>query len=335
MSVFQTPPPDFSLNDVSELVQTHYGMEVRVKALDSERDQNFLIQNGGQSFVLKISNPAEEFDVLDMQNKVMQHIINEDSRFDLTLPVPSLNSEKIVQVEKDGQTNWVRILKYIHGQFLKDSTHHNSMLFELGTFLARLDHAMEGFDHPAAHRSFPWDGANTDFLVSHKKFIKNNREIVDHFLEQYENNVLIHESHLRKMVIHNDGNDHNVLVNGNGETTGIIDFGDMIYTFITLEPAVCMAYVALEREEPLSSISEVLKGYNQSFPLNEFELKSALYLMCLRLCITITMAAYRKSLFPDNAYISVNENQAWAFLEKMKHEDLNEWSKQLTAYVES
>ena len=57
--------------------------------------------------------------------------------------------------------------------------------------------------------------------------------------------------------------------------------------------------------------------------------------MCLRLCITITMAAYRKSLFPDNAYISVNENQAWAFLEKMKHEDLNEWSKQLTAYVES
>ena len=47
------------------------------------------------------------------------------------------------------------------------------------------------------------------------------------------------------------------------------------------------------------------------------------------------MAAYRKQLFPDNKYISVTENQAWDFLEKMQNEDLKKWSDKLVEYAES
>jgi hypothetical protein len=45
------------------------------------------------------------------------------------------------------------------------------------------------------------------------------------------------------------------------------------------------------------------------------------------------MAAYRKQLFPDNKYISVTENQAFDFLEKMKNEDLHRWSDKLVEYA--
>ena len=47
------------------------------------------------------------------------------------------------------------------------------------------------------------------------------------------------------------------------------------------------------------------------------------------------MAAYRKQLFPANKYISITENQAWNFLEKMQNEDLNKWSVQLVEYAKS
>ncbi len=47
------------------------------------------------------------------------------------------------------------------------------------------------------------------------------------------------------------------------------------------------------------------------------------------------MASYRKQLFPDNKYISVTENQAFNFLEKMQNEDLHKLSDRLVEYAVS
>jgi Ser/Thr protein kinase RdoA (MazF antagonist) len=107
----------------------------------------------------------------------------------------------------------------------------------------------------------------------------------------------------------------------------------MIYSYVALEPAVCMAYVSLDKDNPLHAISQVLKGFHQSFPLNENELKSVIYLMCLRLCISITMASYRQSLFPENTYLSVSESPAREFLNRMKSENLALWSDKLIGCV--
>ena len=335
MSVFSTPPPRYSTFEAEQLAKSKFGINGQANPLSSDRDQNFLIRSEEDSFILKISNSAESFDELDMQNKVMQHIVKVDPEFELTLPLCSLSGDEIIQIENKGQTNWVRGLKYINGKFLKDSTHDQIMLLELGSFLGRLDNAMKDFNHPAAKRTFPWDVRYTDFLKVHKNHINKDRDIIDYYLSKYETHVLPNESYLRKAIIHNDGNDHNVLLDQNGKTTGIIDFGDMVYSYIALEPAVCMAYVSLEKTDTLEVISTILKGYHQAFHLNEYELNSVIFLLCLRLCITITMAAYRKKLFPENAYLSVSENQAWELLNRMKIKDLNDWSKQLTKYAQS
>ena len=96
-----------------------------------------------------------------------------------------------------------------------------------------------------------------------------------------------------------------------------------------------MAYVALDKEEPLEPIAQVLKGFHEKFPLTHDELLAVIYLVCMRSCITVTMAAYRKQLFPANKYISVTENQAFDFLEKIQKEDLTRWSDKLVEYAES
>ena len=54
-----------------------------------------------------------------------------------------------------------------------------------------------------------------------------------------------------------------------------------------------------------------------------------IYFICLRLCVSVTMAAYRKKIFPDNKYIRVTENQAWDFLEKIEQVDLEYCSDQI------
>ena len=330
MSVFNSPPPNYSLEDIIKLVEDHYGFIVQITVLNSERDQNFLCATDKKKYVLKISNPDEDRAVLEMQNACMQYIKDHDP----SLQVP-LAFKEVKTIEYEGTSFFIRLVDYLPGQFLMNVDHHNDLLYELGSFLGRLRSAMNGFDHPAGHRDFPWDVANVDFIKEHKHFLNSKKGIVDHFINQYEQNVLPIVSKLRKVLIHNDGNDHNVLVNENGKINGIIDFGDMIYTFIACEPAVCMAYVALEKDDPLEAIAQVLKGFHEKFPLTHDELLSVIYLVCMRSCITVTMAAYRKQLFPDNKYISVTEDQAWDFLKKMQHEDLKKWSDKLVVYAES
>ena len=91
--------------------------------------------------------------------------------------------------------------------------------------------------------------------------------------------------------------------------------------------------VAIDNDDPFSSVASILKGYHELNPLNKHELNSIIYLMCMRLCISITMAVYRKKLFPENKYLIVSEMKARKFLKKMLNEDLNKWANQLIEFV--
>ena len=330
MSVFSSPPPNYSVEDVMLMIKVHYGIKVQAMVLNSERDQNFLCNAGEKKYVLKISNPDEDRSVLEMQNACVQYIKEHDP----SVQVP-LAFKEVKTIKNEGTSFFIRLVDYLPGQLLMDVVHHNDLLYELGSFLGRLRIAMNGFDHPAGRRDFPWDVAYIDFIKEHKHYLESKEGVVDHFIDQHKQIVLPITSKLRKALIHNDGNDHNVLVNEDGETCGIIDFGDMVYTYIACEPAVCMAYVALGKDEPLEPIVQVLKGFHERFPLTLLELSALIYMVCIRLCITVTMAAYRKQLFPDNKYISVTENQAFDFLGKMQNEDLNRWSNKLVEYAGS
>ena len=335
MSVFSTIPPNYSTNEAAAIVQNYYGLTTNISSLPSDRDQNFLCSSSEKKYVLKISNSDERKDVLEMQNECIQFIHKSDFALKVPLVVTGKTGNQIITIEKEETRYFLRLVEYLPGQFLKDIFHNNSMLYQLGSFMGRLHKIMSRFDHPSAHRNFPWDIVHTYFIKSHKHHIPDGVEIVDHFIDLFEKNVLPNDNKFRKAVIHNDGNDHNVLMNDQGNACGIIDFGDVVYSYIACEPAVCMAYVALNKEEPLEPIAQVLKGFHEKYPLTNNELLAIIYMVCIRSCITVTMAAYRKKLFPENEYLSVSEDQAWVFLKKMQYEDLHNWSNELVEYAES
>lgn len=67
--------PDFTESDAESFAETLYDIEARAKRLPSDRDQNFLLTAAdGRRFVLKISNPADKRELLDLQNKAMAHV---------------------------------------------------------------------------------------------------------------------------------------------------------------------------------------------------------------------------------------------------------------------
>ena len=61
------------------------------------------------------------------------------------------------------------------------------------------------------------------------------KNILYHHLNNVNNKRLPPFKNLRKSIIHNDGNDHNIILNKDGSLKGIIDFGDIIHSFTVLD----------------------------------------------------------------------------------------------------
>src|SRR5688572_27245376 len=80
-----TSVPDLSLADAAELAARLYGIHATAELLTSERDENFrLVAADERAYLLKISNPSEADEVVDLQTACLDHIADVDP----TLPVP-------------------------------------------------------------------------------------------------------------------------------------------------------------------------------------------------------------------------------------------------------
>lgn len=146
--------------EATRLARTLYGVEVSTRPLPSERDQNFYLKDAASGeFVLKIANATETLEILDFQNKAMEHLAAHSSALAVPSVRKTLHGESIARVVgADGQTHFVRLLSYLPGRVLAASKPHNDDLLQgLGRQVAEMDRAFRGFSHPAMHRDFPWD----------------------------------------------------------------------------------------------------------------------------------------------------------------------------------
>lgn len=333
--IFNTAPPQIRNETAQEFLYKYYGISGSLDRLSSDRDLNFKITSPDGVFVMKIANSSEDKNILEMQNMAIRHISSQNDDFELPTPLSSNQNKEILIIEDGNNKYLVRLLTYIEGDFLKDVKQNNKMLFSVGEFLGNLDRALESFSHNASEREFIWDAAQIDTLSHQLKYSKSDKSLIQFFINTYKDRVHPHLGKLSKSIIHNDGNDHNVIIGSNGKIKSIIDFGDMTFTLKALEPAVSMAYTAISQDNPFELLGSLLKGYNSVQALSKYELEAVMYLMCLRMCVTINMSVYRKKLFPENDYISISENNARSFLRFIRDDDIHKWSNNLCEYVKS
>ena len=318
--------PNFSDKEIRKFARELYGLNVSVRPLDSYIDQNLHLTNeAGEEFVFKIANLAEKREVLDAQIQALKYLTAHCTTFEFPRVCRTLSGEEIFSVKNDeDSSHYVRMLTFLKGTLLANlELQTGEMLFGFGRLLGSMDKTLTGFYHPAAHRNLPWDLKNTLHASQNVRHIRNPRQrsLVEYFLLQLEIFVSPVLPHLRCSVIHNDANDRNVLVDDSDsdkkEIVGIIDFGDMVFTHTVCELAIAVTYAMFGKEDPVEAATHIVRGYHEIYPLTESEVEILFYLICARLCISVTMSAYQQKLEPDNEYITVSEKPAWTLLEKL------------------
>ena len=259
--------------------------------LPSERDQNFLlIDDSGQQFVLKIANTAESRSFLEAQNAVLNY---------LSARVPFC--QRVIGDIAEFEGRFVRVVTYLPGVPLAEIKPHTpGLLQDLGQKLGQLSHALAGFDHPAAHRDFYWDLANGNRIVNKYAPLIENTDLPELVLKcRYEP-----PTELRRSVIHGDANDYNVLVDPDTLTvSGLIDFGDMVYSYTVGDLAIAVAYVVLGEGDP----RDVIAGYESEFGLPEKERDALWPLVRLRLAMSVCIAAHQQRQQPENEYLGISQ----------------------------
>ncbi|MEM6700555.1 MAG: aminotransferase class III-fold pyridoxal phosphate-dependent enzyme, partial [Bacteroidota bacterium] len=116
---------------------------------------------------------------------------------------------------------------------------------------------------------------------------------------------------------YNDAHEHNLLSQNGQQVSGVIDFGDALYTETINELAIACAYAAMETNDPIEAAMHVIKGFHRVFPLKKEELEILFSMITARLLITVANAAWNKHQEPDNEYLLVSEKPAWNLLEKL------------------
>ncbi len=228
----QVAPPFEHLTEQSAaaLLASVYGIDgAGLERLDTERDDSFRVATATAQYVLKVASPAEDALDINLQTAALGYA-SEERRLPLQRIVLSLETELEPLVE--GRV--VRLLTWLPGSPATAPDH--AMLGRLGETLGLLNRALSTFDHPAAHRAFEWDVLQLPLL--RPALAEFRFDEVEAAFAWFGRLAL---DDLPRQVIHNDFHPGNVLTDGH-EVTGVLDFGDVIYSARVVDLAVAQCY---------------------------------------------------------------------------------------------
>ena len=317
--------PQFDMQEAGRIARELFGLDGQIQSLAGERDLNFLVGNGTTAAVIKIANAGEAREMLECQHEVLERIRDRCPEFEVPEYRQSLNGNILEPVhDHDGILHYCRATTFVEGRLLAGLKPWPACLLEqLGGILGSLDQALEGYQHDALDRPLLWEMSKAPQTLDRLVCLHDphGRSMIEMFRNRFERQIPSCAGQLRTGVIHNDANDHNILVQGDDpwqlRISGLIDFGDMVHSWLVAEPAIAAAYAMLGAENPLDAAEPVVRGYHAACPLNETEIGLLFDLMCMRLCLSVSICAYQRSLEPGNAYLEISEKAAWKTLSRL------------------
>lgn len=321
-SQLSAPPPVFSEDEAETLAKSHFGIIGRAARLTSERDANFRIKTAdGISYVLKIANPVEALLVTNLQTRALLHIAAADPDLPVQRILPSVENEpECILLDESGRPMVLRLFSYVEGTPLHQAPRSAEQRRNLGISLARLGLALRDFSHPAADHELLWDIKHAARLWQFLPFVEDQdrRGLVERILRRFEEGVAPVMPKLRAQFVHNDFNPHNVLVAAEdpSRVTGILDFGDMVYTPLINDLAIAASYQLSVDGDPLAEAGDVIAAYHGVAPLQPLEIDLLYDLIGARLATTASITSWRAARYPENkTYILRNAPRAWAGLQ--------------------
>ncbi len=293
-----------------------------------EWDLNFLL-SGADPAVLKVMRPGCDRAFVEMQVAVLAHLADRAPDLPLPLVIPSRSGESIVEVEAgNGETRLLWLLTKLPGTVYASTQPRPPVLLrEIGQTLGRMHNALADFRHDLLARELKWDLRKSEWIEPHLDLIEDRtrRWIVETALESFKAIRDPLFGKLPSQAIHNDLNDHNILVetrlDGTAALTGILDFGDAIYAPPVCDLAITAAYLMLAQPRPIDTLGDLVAGYTAQRDLTDDALRGLWALVVTRLAVSAVNAAVMKREKPGDPYVTISEQPVWALLEQLHPTD--------------
>lgn len=298
---------------MEQILAKYYGLTgCHLKKLVGYSSTNYRVKCDQGTYLLKVyQNSQDDKEQVLAEIEMIQRLdhLGADS---VSTVVPEVSGESIKIL--DGKI--YRLMSFVEGKFLKEVIPTPVMYTSLGQFMARMDNKLKGFRNSTIEaRKLDWDLQYFQRVHPLTKYVENpeDRKLIKHFILQWDQHVYPQLEQLRRSIIHNDGNDWNVLIR-KGEVKGIIDFGDAVHTPLINELGITLAYALFDKENPLEWASYIIDGYHREYPLLKEELNLLYYIVAGRLVTSLSFSSYDKTLQPDNDYITVSQQQVIVLL---------------------
>lgn len=304
-----------------KILQQHWGIAANLSALGGEYDLNFLA-SGEQDYVLKVMRTGCVASFIDLQCKAFRHIQTNAPDIPVPAVVNALSGAPFVTVLDDaGQSRIAWVLEKIEGvTYARFKPHSATLIHDIGMQIGAVDKTLADFEHPDLHRDFKWDLTKGEWIADHLDAVS------DPVRGAMLNDILTEFSAIKptldalpRTAIHNDVNDHNIIVSGTlsvaPHVTGLIDLGDICDSPRVCDLSIAAAYIALGHPDPEQALVALVSGYHKSYPLTATEVDLIWPLLRMRLAVSVINSTLMAAQDPGDPYIVVSQKPAWAFLE--------------------
>jgi 4-aminobutyrate aminotransferase-like enzyme/Ser/Thr protein kinase RdoA (MazF antagonist) len=288
---------------IAALAREQFGLDAEPRALPGELDRNYAVGR----HVLKLHAPGTDAAWLDLQDAAMEHVAGRTG----DVATPRLLRATNGAARVDTGDGLARVLTWVPGTpWAEVSEHDAEALASLGRAVAALDAALADFDHPALDRPLRWNMMRAGELGGGDA---GAGAVLARFVDRIEPALRA----LPTQAIHNDANEHNVLVGDDGRVRGLIDFGDLCRAPRACGLAVACAYAMTALAVPEREVLPLVAGYHEVAPLTPEELLLLPDLIRTRLAMSVAMAARQRSEQPDNEYLLISQEGITALLTRL------------------
>ncbi|XP_020298159.1 hydroxylysine kinase [Pseudomyrmex gracilis] len=329
--------PPMTEETVVTLLERLYGMRATsVREINAYDDRNYhvfceethvnphVINPEKTGYVFKVINSLDsrKTGVIEAQNEMMIFLNQRD--ICCPLPVKNMNgayfSLENLKSENTMEKYAVKLLIYRPGELLHSMKITANLLRKVGTYTARIDKILMGFDHPAYddHKTL-WMLTSAPRIQQFTYALKSSldKQLVHDVLVSFERDVLPITDQLEQGIIHGDLNEHNIIVNPGGEDiVAVIDFGDTHRTCLIFELAIVLCYMILQAAD-VAMGRHVVEGYEEIRKLSATERKILKISVCARMCQSLVMGAYSHLHDPENNYLLSTQKTGWMLLKRL------------------
>ncbi|MGO1662055.1 MAG: phosphotransferase [Canibacter sp.] len=301
----------------------HYGLDGTLQAIDTEKDSTFRLRRDGTDYLVKVSPPDEPLAIVHCQTDVIEWV----ERTDPSIPVQSVartgdgSNYRELHDDSGRFLGVLRVLKFIPGMMLSDASPTSEQLHKVGEMLARVNIALQGFEHEGLERPLVWDIGHFMTLKPLLEYEANaaRRKMAEQVFDLYRAHLEPVRHELRTQVLHGDFSAFNVVVDPEGEqfVSGVIDFGDIQFGPRIFDLAVLFAnHLLTPPAHPWQTSRDMLVGYLRVIPLSTTEIELLTIASLARVVVRALVTNWRIAEVPERAeYLRMHARKDWERIE--------------------